>query len=83
MTKPTRRPLLRQGRTDSILISEVMPMADSAKEAIREVVRTVRDIDNASSTRVTRDGDHFSFPLPERPTPAPPPVLRPERKAKR
>lgn len=30
---------------------------------------------------VVRDGDHFSFPLPERPIPASQPMLRPQPKA--
>jgi hypothetical protein len=43
-------------------------MSDVVAEAIREVTSATRRIGQESahsSTRVTRDGDHFSFPLPE------------------
>ncbi|MGH9346387.1 MAG: hypothetical protein ACRD26_03880 [Vicinamibacterales bacterium] len=43
-------------------------MTDIATAAILEVTRTTRQISERashSSTRVHRDGDHFSFALPE------------------
>jgi hypothetical protein len=36
-------------------------MANQVEEAIREVARTLKDLDKVSSTRVIRDGNHFSF----------------------
>lgn len=41
-------------------------MATVAEQAIREISKALKELDKISSSRVTRDGDHFSFALPER-----------------
>jgi hypothetical protein len=50
-------------------------MTDSIKEALSEIARTAKNLEQTSSSRVVRDGHHFSFALPERtgrkPEPAP------------
>jgi hypothetical protein len=43
-------------------------MATAAEQAIREISSALKELGKVSSSRVTRDGDHFSFALPERPS---------------
>jgi hypothetical protein len=45
-------------------------MATAAEQAIREISNALKELGKVSSSRVTRDGDHFSFALPERPATA-------------
>jgi len=58
-------------------------MSDYAKEAIREITRALKDLHKVSSTRVIRDGDHFSFALPERPATSPSPAPKSDPKKDR